>query len=154
MRAEDYSHLNRLTWLHAIAAVFTVLFGLLFFGHVYIGWQVMNGSINDLHFSSTEEAEDFGLLFVLGGALAIATVWSFAGLLVLAAVALNRRKYRTLCLIISGVNCAFFPLGTALGVYGILTLTRPGVVEAFSEASELARCNGPEHERLPRDRSL
>lgn len=44
---------------------------------------------------------------------------------------LQRRKGHLFCMIISGIICLNFPLGTALGVFTIMVLLRPTVKKAF-----------------------
>lgn len=49
---------------------------------------------------------------------------------------LQQRKHRIFCIIISGINCAFFPLGTVLGVFTLIVLFRELVKGLFSEQAQ------------------
>ena len=51
----------------------------------------------------------------------------------LAAKWLGEGKNGTFCLVVGALHCVGFPLGTALGVFSILVLNRPGV-KAWFEA--------------------
>ena len=62
----------------------------------------------------------FGLWLVMSG---IANV--------LSGIFLGRRKYRTFSLIVAVINCIHIPLGTALGVFTIIVLLRPSVLELY-----------------------
>jgi hypothetical protein len=44
---------------------------------------------------------------------------------------LAARKRYTFCIIVAAISCTFFPLGTALGVFTILVLSRPSVKALF-----------------------
>lgn len=41
------------------------------------------------------------------------------------------RKHHLFCLIAAGIECAYPPLGTALGVFTIVLLLQPAVKEMF-----------------------
>ncbi len=43
----------------------------------------------------------------------------------------SERKNRTFCLVASSLQCLGIPLGTALGIFGLVMLTRPRVKELF-----------------------
>lgn len=44
---------------------------------------------------------------------------------------MRRRKHRTFSLVIAAINCLQIPLGTTLGVFTIIVLIRPSVVEIY-----------------------
>lgn len=44
---------------------------------------------------------------------------------------LSRRKSRTFCLVVAGLNCLQVPLGTVLGVFTIVVLMRDSVRTKF-----------------------
>ena len=48
------------------------------------------------------------------------------------------RRHRMFCLVIAGLICLWVPLGTALGVYTFVILTRPGVIEWFGGRAQPA----------------
>ena len=68
----------------------------------------------------------FGALFVLAG-------WALAILIIWAARCLQRRKHYTFCLVAAGFACLFMPMGTALGVFTFIVLSRPGVKALFGQ---------------------
>lgn len=43
----------------------------------------------------------------------------------------SQRKNRTFCLVASALQCLGIPLGTALGIFGLVMLTKPRVKELF-----------------------
>jgi hypothetical protein len=58
--------------------------------------------------------------------------WGIAGLIIHAGLCLSRRRRPTFCMIIAAINCIFVPIGTVLGVFTILVLSRPSVKELFA----------------------
>ena len=51
------------------------------------------------------------------------------------ASSLQNRERRVFCLVVGWLMCSFFPLGTVLGVFTILQLTRPEAESAFDDSS-------------------
>ena len=64
------------------------------------------------------------------------------GLFILAEIVLNvlvahflkQSRHRLFCLIVSGLNCISFPLGTTLGVFTIIVILRPSVTARFPQS--------------------
>ena len=69
-------------------------------------------------------------MLVLGLGFFVA-VLAFAVMLGLAARFLSRARHWTYCLVVAALSCAFFPFGTALGVFTIVVLAKPEVRAAF-----------------------
>jgi hypothetical protein len=74
----------------------------------------------------------FGLAFWLG-------IVAFAVMLGVAARFLARARHWTYCVVTAGLACAFFPFGTALGVFTVVVLARPEVKATFEARA------GPAH---------
>jgi hypothetical protein len=55
----------------------------------------------------------------------------FAILNIVTGICFMKRKARTLAIIGSGAACLVFPLGTALGVFSLITLFKDEVIEEF-----------------------
>lgn len=72
------------------------------------------------------------LLFLLlaGGAMTL-VLFEVAG-------SLRDHERRTFCFVVAWLICAFFPLGTVLGVLTILQLIQPEAERAFQEAEQLS----------------
>jgi hypothetical protein len=52
-------------------------------------------------------------------------------MVMMTAASLGTRRRRTLCLVTAGLTCASFPLGTALGIFTFIVLSRPTVKTLF-----------------------
>jgi hypothetical protein len=72
-------------------------------------------------------------LYFAGGALASLSV-VHAGLLAYIGRCIARRKRRLLCLIFSAFDMTYVPLGTALGVFALVLLTKEPVKQQFARA--------------------
>ena len=70
------------------------------------------------------------LLLLAGGAMTF-VLFEVAG-------SLRDHERRTFCLVVAWLICAFFPLGTVLGVLTILQLIQPEAERAFQEAERLS----------------
>ncbi len=53
-------------------------------------------------------------------------------------------RRRLFCLVVAGVECAFMPFGTVLGVFTIAVLMRESVKELFEPAQEQLEHQSPE----------
>ena len=69
-------------------------------------------------------------LVCIAGAM-IAAGWALAASIVYAGRCLAARKSRTFCMVMAGLACAFFHLGTVLGVFTIMELSKDSVKEDF-----------------------
>jgi hypothetical protein len=67
-----------------------------------------------------------GVYFLLGALLVLG-----AGLNIAAGRFLKKRKHRTYCMVIAGLNCLQIPFGTALGVFTLIVLSRDSVRAGF-----------------------
>ena len=47
------------------------------------------------------------------------------------AVCLRRRRYRTFSIVVAAINCIYIPMGTILGVFTIVVLSRGSVVKLY-----------------------
>ena len=103
--------------------------------YVYAGLQCLGGLFAALYVGMgillLNQNQQAGW-FVIGiGSLLSLLVFAFAVLSYLAAKWLGEGKNWTFCLVAAALHCVGFPLGTALGVFTILVLNRPGVKAWF-----------------------
>jgi hypothetical protein len=127
---QDRENLRLLSIFYYIWAGMQALGGLIGLGFVGMGtFLSFNPQVVD-----TRNAPPpwFGAVFAGVGALIFVACEAFAVLSFLTGRFLARRQHRTFCIVISAMNCMSLPLGTALGVFTILVLSRPSVKEVFS----------------------
>jgi hypothetical protein len=126
----DIEHLRLLTIGHYIAAGITALFACFPLIHLSIGLMLL---INPPTMREGEQfpSQAFGLMFALIGGALVLSGWTVAALTFVAGRSIKARKRHTFCIVMAAISCAFFPLGTILGVLSILVLTRPSVKAMF-----------------------
>ena len=127
---QDEEHLRMLSILYYIWGGLTACFSCL--GVVY----VIMGGIFMVAASQQQNAPPawFGAIFSIFGVLMVLLIGAMAGLTLWTGRNLQQRKRYTLCLIVAGVSCPSVPLGTALGVFTFVVLSRPSVKQLFNAA--------------------
>jgi hypothetical protein len=101
----------------------------------YVGWSLLHPARGE---AWTPEAgqELFDPLrwgaayFLIGGILASLALLH-AGVLVFVGRAIAGRRRRVFCLMFSAFDLTYIPLGTALGVFTLMLLTKPQVKQQF-----------------------
>ena len=107
----------------------TALLSLLASLYMLLGIMVLVGDFT----GSAGEAPPrlFGWIFIAIGAGAMTLGLTLAILMILTGRWIAARRRRVFCLVVAGLCCLSFPLGTALGVFTIVVLVRDSVVTAF-----------------------
>lgn len=72
-----------------------------------------------------------GWLWAIIGACSMTAMWAAAVVLFLVAQSLVAHRRRTLCLIVAALECIHVPMGTILGIFTLVVLTRPSVKALF-----------------------
>ncbi len=134
-RTRDEQHLTRLVIAYYVLAGLTLLFGCA--GVLYMAFGVGMIFLSEDLVASDPNAPPPGVIQLIGGVLAAVGVviallqFVSAVLLTMTARFISMRQYRTFCLVTAGLTCLSVPLGTALGVYTFVILTRPDIIERF-----------------------
>ncbi len=124
----DAEHLKVLSICWYVVAGLGVLFSCFPMIYVGIGVAMLTGGIRP----ATSDTEMAGVMFtVFGGAFAIAT-WTGAVMAFLTGRSLVARKRIVLCYITAGLACLSVPIGTTLGVFTFLILSRQTVRSQFA----------------------
>lgn len=128
----DERDLNLLSIFHFVMAGLAALGGSVPVVHVLIGFAM----VRDPSLTSGPGAPPFNLgwIFVGVGAFAIVVGWSLAFALVFSGLSLRARRRYWFCFVVSCLICLNMPLGTALGVFTLIVLSRPTVKRAFGLA--------------------
>ncbi|MBA7578056.1 hypothetical protein ES708_19912 [subsurface metagenome] len=129
---KDEEHLRLLSIFHYIVGGLAGLFALFPVIHLVIGLVFI---LAPEAVESKGEAPPalVGWFFVIFAGLFIITGWVLAGFVITAGRFLAHRKHHLFCLVIAGIECAFIPFGTILGVFTIIVLMRESVKELFSK---------------------
>ena len=127
---QDREHLRLLAIFYYIWAGVQALGGLV--GLAFIGVGAFIASSPQVAQANNPPPPWFGALFAGIGALVFVSVEGMAALSFFTGRFLARRQHHTFCVVISALNCMSLPLGTALGIFGILVLQRPSVKALFA----------------------
>jgi len=131
-RAKDESDLNLLSTLHYVYTALATCGGLGLAGYfIVLAAIVGNAPAHGSHAARDQEVAA-GVMIVFGVVMAIIMI-PIIVLHFLAAAGLKKRTRYVLVLVMSGWSCLHFPLGTALGVWSIIVLQRPGVKALFGK---------------------
>jgi hypothetical protein len=71
------------------------------------------------------------IMFIVIASSMILGGWLFAAAVAFSGVSLFQRRRHTYSLVVGGVECMFVPVGTVLGVFTVLLLTRPSVRQLY-----------------------
>lgn len=129
--------LDLLSVFHYVLAGITGLFALFPILHLAVGLWMVGGGFPEPSTKPGQAPMDpqlFGWIFVAIASLLITAGLALATLLAVAGRRLKQRRSHTLCLVVAGLACMNMPLGTVLGVFTLVVLTRPGVRETFERA--------------------
>ena len=132
--SQDGEHLRLLSIFHYVVGGFMAFMACFPLIHVGIGLVFL---LNPAILAKNQPqapfpAEFFGLFFVVIGGAFVLAGWTLAAFVITAGRFLGRRKHHTFCIVVGAVSCAFFPFGTALGVFTLIVLLRPSVKELFA----------------------
>lgn len=128
---QDAEHLKLLSVFHYVLGGVTAFFGCFPILYVVIGVLALTGKMDG---NGQAPPEAFGWMFVIMGGAAILFAWTLAGGMILCARNLSARRAYTLCLVTAGLECLLMPLGTILGIFTLIVLSRPAVKAAFGAA--------------------
>jgi len=104
-----------------------ILFSSLLLIHLAMGVAILTGG-----FEGADAPPEFmGWIFVVLPGLAILFAWTLAGFVITSGRRLKRRTNLEFCMIVAGIECVFMPLGTVLGIFTLLILSKQQVKELF-----------------------
>jgi hypothetical protein len=130
----DEEHLKLLSLGYLISAAMTAFFSL--FGLFYMAMAIFVTMSLSHHKGTGTNAGPVPPAF-MGSILGSIGLAMFLFTVILAAAkfrtasCIKRRKARTFCLVVAGINCLEFPYGTALSVLTFIVLGRESVTRMF-----------------------
>jgi L-ascorbate metabolism protein UlaG (beta-lactamase superfamily) len=124
--------LKLLSIFHYIYAVMTAGFSCL--GLLYAGAGMMFLRLPFKDGKGEPPPPELGWIFAIFGGFFVLFFLVWAVGIFFAARSLARTERWTYCVVVAALNCASFPIGTALGVFTILVLAKPEVKQLFPPA--------------------
>jgi hypothetical protein len=137
--ATDAQHLGLLSIFHYVVGGLTALFACFPLIHLGIG-LAMVFSQDFFHTKAGEQPppQAIGWLFTCLGGFMFLVGQTMAVCTILAGRFIARRKRYWFIFVMACIECAFFPFGTVLGVFTIITLSRQTVKGLFSVPSSIS----------------
>jgi hypothetical protein len=133
---DDVQQLKLLALFHYIVGGLLALFA--FFPGIYLAMGIlMVTAPASMSGGGAPPPRFMGWGFIIFSSLAMLVCWVFAGCIALAGWYLTRRKHRTFCMVAAALACLWTPFGTVLGIFTLIVLLRPSVIELFEERKRL-----------------
>ncbi len=128
---QDAEHLRLLSIFHYVMAGLVLLFSLFWIIYPVLGYMM----IQHPEMMETEgdvSPEMGGWIFIIVGVVIIIVGLIMTAMIFSAARFLAQRRHYIFCLVVAALLCLFTPLGTILGVFTIIVLSRMSVKDTFA----------------------
>ncbi len=112
---------------HWVLAGLATLFSALPLLYVAMGAAILQGRFD----GQTPPPAFFGWMMIAIGIAFMVMGLGYAALLAYAGRCAAQTRHWTFVIVVAALSCAFFPFGTALGVFTIIMLSRPEVKSLF-----------------------
>lgn len=138
----DEENLKLISIFHYVVGGLGVLFACFPLIHVSLGLMMVTGHFNEMmqqgHPPGPPFPSQFGWFFVaIGGAFFL--IGQFCAIsMIISGRYIAQRKHYTFSFVIACIECVFFPFGTALGVFTIITFSRESVKVLFGRGTASA----------------
>lgn len=128
--AEIDGHLNLLATFHYVLGGLMGLFACFPLIHVGVGVAIVTDAFPTGNGQALPHAAGWGIIafasmFILMG-------WVIAVMMLVAGRKLQRRRSHMFCMVVAGIECLFMPLGTILGVFTLVVLTKDAAKARFA----------------------
>jgi len=127
MPTQEEQNLDILSTLHYVMGVITFLLASIPIIHLVIGIVIIASGLH----GEEQVPQILGWIFVILASILIVGGWIFAVLIIFAGRRLKERRSYNFCLVISFLECLIIPLGTVLGIFTIINLTKESVKALF-----------------------
>jgi heme/copper-type cytochrome/quinol oxidase subunit 3 len=128
--AADAGHLKALVICYYVWGPLLMLFSCFFIIYIVMGVMMLRGTFPGQQ-TPNPPPPGVGWILVAMGSIAIALGWGVGILTIISGRAMAKRRWRMFTMVMAGVNCACFPLGTLLGVFTFGVLLRPSVKQLY-----------------------
>jgi hypothetical protein len=146
----DLSHLRTLSICHYVWGGLTMLFSCICIIYIVMGiWLARGGPANATWTTSTTTNSGvtfstpvitqqspppppaFGYMIAAMGGCAVIFGWALGTLTIISGRRLAHQRSRIFSMVMAGINCIYFPLGTLLGIFTIVVLARDSVKQLY-----------------------
>lgn len=127
----DDQHLHLLSIFHYVFAALEILFGCFPLIYAAFGVFLIYNPPPIKPGDPPISPELIGTVVALFGGILTLIAWALSACILFAGVSLAARRRYLFCLIVAAICCLSFPLGTTLGVFTLIVLSRPSVKAQF-----------------------
>jgi hypothetical protein len=127
----DSEHLRLLAIFHYILGAMSAFFACFPIIHLIMGIVMVASPAFMADHSNNAPPTFVGWFFITIAVLAISIGWIYAIVVILAGRFIASRINYTFCFVVACIECVFLPMGTVLGVFTLLVLTRPAAKAKF-----------------------
>jgi hypothetical protein len=133
---QDLKYLRILAAFHLVVAAIIALVSCFPILHLTLGVSMLSDFSNIPPEPDVPRTFDLTfrlmpIMFIVIASSMILGGWLFAGAVAFSGVSLLQRRRHTYSLVVAGVECMFMPIGTVLGVFTVLLLTKPSVRQLY-----------------------
>ncbi|GHB90278.1 hypothetical protein [Cerasicoccus arenae] len=139
--SQDEDYLKSLSLAYYIVGGILAFFSLMPIMHMVMGLLILTGGLeqmtNDMANANPPfpfPPKLFGWLFFFGGTFFVIFGEAVAISIICAGRFIKQRRNYTFTFVIACIACVFFPIGTALGIFTIILLTRPNVKSLYGKS--------------------
>lgn len=136
---EDHSHLNSLSIAHYVVGGAMVLFSCIPLIHTAIGLSFILGGEESAAHPEQGPPRLFGWMFFLLGLCFFLLGQAVSIAIIASGRFLRRRENYMFSFVLACIACFFVPVGTILGVFTIIVLSRDSVKELYKEQKKLTQ---------------
>ncbi len=128
MLSQEEQNLDLLGTFHYIMGALMALFASIPIIHLVVGIVLLTGVYN----GGDVTPRNIALIFIILAAIIILVGWAFAVMIIICGRRLKERRSYNFCLVIAFMECLIMPIGTVLGIFSIITLTKEPVKKLFA----------------------
>lgn len=128
MLSQEEQNLDLLGTFHYIMGALMALFASIPIIHLVVGIVLLTGVYN----GGDVTPRNIALIFIILAAIIILVGWAFAVMIIICGRRLKERRSYNFCLVIAFMECLIMPIGTVLGIFSIITLTKESVKKLFA----------------------
>lgn len=131
MADPDVTHLNVLAICFWVWGALTAIMSSFALIHLAMGIAIVTGNFN-MQAQPPGSEKFIGWMFVAIGGMVVTLGWLIGGLSIYAGFCLRRQRRWMLCMVVASLSCLSIPIGTTLGIFAIIVLSRPRVKAMFA----------------------
>ena len=126
---DDINQLNLLGIFHYVLGGLTGLFSYGTLGNILVGIGMITGRMGKVD----APPAFIGWFFLIMGLMLFILAWCLAICLFISGRKLRQCKGRVFSLVVAGIECAFVPFGTILGIFTLIALNKESVKELYKQ---------------------